>query len=167
MHVLTVFGTRPEAIKMAPVVKGLEADPGFEPTVCVTAQHRQMLDQVLELFQIVPDIDLDIMQPDQNLYDLTSKILLRIRDVLKEVGPDVVLIQGDTTTLATSLAAFYAGIPVGHVEAGLRTWSLSPAIPLSMPCSGSGTGWQTACRRSGMDAGEAPCPQFKMKTPLS
>ena len=130
MHVLTVFGTRPEAIKMAPVVKGLEADPGFESTVCVTAQHRQMLDQVLELFEIQPDIDLDIMQPNQDLYDVTSRILLRMRDVLKEVGPNMVLIQGDTTTtLTTSLAAFYAGIPVGHVEAGLRTWNLKAPFP--------------------------------------
>ncbi len=115
---------------MAPVVKNLEEDSDFRSTVCVTAQHRQMLDQVLELFEIEPDIDLDIMQPEQDLYDLTSRILLRIRGVLKETRPDVVLVQGDTTTtMATALAAFYADIPVGHVEAGLRTWNLKAPFP--------------------------------------
>ncbi len=122
-HVLTVFGTRPEAIKMAPVVRELDArSDRFEQTVCVTAQHREMLDQVLDLFEIEPDRDLDLMTHDQDLTDLTSSILTAMRDVLEEVEPDVVLVQGDTTTtLTASLAAFYQQIQVGHVEAGLRT----------------------------------------------
>jgi len=124
IKVMTVFGTRPEAIKMAPVVKALEAQPEvFESIVCVTAQHRQMLDQVLALFEIVPQVDLDLMRPNQDLSDLTSRVLLGMRDVLKTYQPDVVLVHGDTTTtMGTSLAAFYAKIPIGHVEAGLRTF---------------------------------------------
>lgn len=120
--VLCVFGTRPEAIKMAPVVLGLAKDPDIESLVCVTAQHRQMLDQVLQLFEIHPHYDLDIMAPGQDLYDITCNVLLGLKQVLTEVRPDMVLVHGDTTTtMAASLAAFYQRIPVGHVEAGLRT----------------------------------------------
>ena len=130
MKVLTVFGTRPEAIKMAPVVKALAASEQIDCKVAVTAQHRQMLDQVLELFEITPDYDLDIMQANQDLYDVTSKALLGLRDVLKECKPDVVLVHGDTTTcFAAGLAAFYQQIPVGHVEAGLRTGDMLAPFP--------------------------------------
>ena len=123
MKVLTVFGTRPEAIKMAPVVKGLkEFGDQIECVVCVTAQHREMLDQVLKLFAIVPDHDLDIMKPGQDLFAVTSDVLMGMKYVLEKELPDLVLVHGDTTTtLATSLAAFYTRTPVGHVEAGLRT----------------------------------------------
>lgn len=122
MNVLTVFGTRPEAIKMAPVVKALAADPAFDSKVCVTAQHRQMLDQVLELFAIRPDFDLNLMKAGQDLYDITSSTLLGMRDVFRQWRPDIVLVHGDTTTtLAASLSAYYAKVQVGHVEAGLRT----------------------------------------------
>lgn len=122
MKVLTVFGTRPEAIKMAPVVKAIAADPAFDAKVCVTAQHRQMLDQVLELFDIRPDFDLNLMKPGQDLTDITSSVLLGLREVYKKWTPDIVLVHGDTTTtLAASLSAYYAKIKVGHVEAGLRT----------------------------------------------
>ena len=127
--ILLVFGTRPEAIKMAPLVKEFQKDTEhFETKVCVTAQHRQMLDQVLEVFGITPDYDLNIMAPNQDLYDITSKVLLGLRDVLKDFAPDVVLVHGDTTTsMAASLAAFYRQIAVAHVEAGLRTYDmLSP-----------------------------------------
>ena len=121
-RVLSIFGTRPEAIKMAPVVKALEVTPGIHSRVCVTAQHREMLDQVLELFKIKPDVDLNLMRPNQSLAHLTAQILENIDPVLAEERPDWVLIQGDTTTvMAASLAAFYRGIKVGHVEAGLRT----------------------------------------------
>jgi len=121
--ILIVFGTRPEAIKMAPVVKEFQKHPDhFETVVCVTAQHREMLDQVLGIFDIVPDIDLNIMQAEQDLTDVTTRVLAGMRDVLRDVSPDVVLVHGDTTTSsATALAAFYQQIPVGHVEAGLRT----------------------------------------------
>lgn len=121
--VLAVFGTRPEAIKMAPVVKGLkEAGTGIDCRVCVTAQHREMLDQVLNLFAITPDYDLDIMRPGQDLYGITSGVLMGLKDVFEKERPDLVLVHGDTTTtMATSLAAFYARTAVGHVEAGLRT----------------------------------------------
>ncbi|MFL0802353.1 MAG: UDP-N-acetylglucosamine 2-epimerase (non-hydrolyzing) [Agarilytica sp.] len=122
MKVLTVFGTRPEAIKMAPLVRALIKDSRFEPRICVTAQHREMLDQVLELFEITPDYDLNIMKSGQTLNDITSRILVELKPVLQEFSPDVVLVHGDTaTTFAASLAAFYEKIPVGHVEAGLRT----------------------------------------------
>lgn len=128
--VLTVFGTRPEAIKMAPLVKLLADQPEFESRVCVTAQHRQMLDQVLSLFHIQPDYDLDIMRPGQDLYDITTRILEGVRSVLREFQPDVVLVHGDTsTTFATALAAYYERIPVGHVEAGLRTGDLYSPWP--------------------------------------
>ncbi|WP_283786884.1 non-hydrolyzing UDP-N-acetylglucosamine 2-epimerase [Bermanella sp. WJH001] len=120
--ILSVFGTRPEAIKMAPLVKALAAEPSFESKVCVSAQHREMLDQVLELFEIMPDYDLNLMKVGQDLYDITSGVLLGLRDVLTEYQPDLVLVHGDTaTTFAATLAAFYQKIPVGHVEAGLRT----------------------------------------------
>lgn len=130
MKVLSVFGTRPEAIKMAPLVKALAADEFFEAKVCVTAQHREMLDQVLNLFEIVPDYDLNLMKAGQDLYDITSGVLLGLRDILAEAKPDVVLVHGDTaTTFAATLAAFYARIPVGHVEAGLRTHDLYSPWP--------------------------------------
>ena len=121
--ILLVFGTRPEAIKMAPLVKELQTrSEQFKTIVAVTAQHRQLLDQVLDFFDIHPDYDLDIMRPNQDLYDITTRVLLGMRDVLKEVKPDMVLVHGDTTTsMAAALAAFYQQIPVGHVEAGLRT----------------------------------------------
>ena len=123
MRVLCVFGTRPEAIKMAPVIRELRRYPDlFETRVCVTAQHREMLDQVLNLFSIQPDIDLNLMEPDQALSELTSRVITTMTRVLEQERPDWVLIQGDTTTvMATALAAFYLRIPVGHVEAGLRT----------------------------------------------
>ena len=132
--ILLVFGTRPEAIKMAPLVKALQAQPEqFKTIVCVTAQHRQMLDQVLHIFDITPDYDLDIMKPNQDLYDITSRVLLGMRDVLKEAQPDVVLVHGDTTTsTAAALAAFYQQIPVGHVEAGLRTHNIYSPWPEEM-----------------------------------
>lgn len=129
-RVMVVFGTRPEAIKMAPVVAALKATPGVETRVCVTAQHRQMLDQVLELFGLVPDDDLDLMAPGQGLPDLFARILTGMARVLDARKPDLVLVHGDTsTTLATALAAFYARVPVGHVEAGLRTGNLQAPWP--------------------------------------
>ncbi|MGK9174470.1 UDP-N-acetylglucosamine 2-epimerase (non-hydrolyzing) [Yokenella regensburgei] len=130
MKVLTVFGTRPEAIKMAPLVHALAKDPDFDARVCVTAQHREMLDQVLHLFSIVPDYDLNIMQPGQGLTEITCRILEGLKPILESFRPDVVLVHGDTTTtVAASLAAFYQRIPVGHVEAGLRTGDLSSPWP--------------------------------------
>ena len=132
--VMLVFGTRPEAIKMAPLVKAFEQyTEDFKTIVCVTGQHRQMLDQVLGLFEITPDYDLNIMKQGQDLYDVTSRVLLGMRDVLREVQPDVVLVHGDTTTsTAAALAAFYQQIPVGHVEAGLRTHNIYSPWPEEM-----------------------------------
>lgn len=132
--IMLVFGTRPEAIKMAPLVKEFQKHPEqFETIVCVTGQHRQMLDQVLDLFEIKPDYDLNIMKQGQDLYDVTSRVLLGMRDVLKEAKPDVVLVHGDTTTsTAAALAAFYQQIPVGHVEAGLRTHNIYSPWPEEM-----------------------------------
>jgi len=132
--ILLVFGTRPEAIKMAPLAKALQKDTEhFETRVCVTAQHRQMLDQVLEVFGITPEYDLNIMAPNQDLYDITAKVLLGLREVLKDFRPDTVLVHGDTTTsMAASLAAFYMQIPVGHVEAGLRTYNMLSPWPEEM-----------------------------------
>lgn len=131
--ILVVFGTRPEAIKMAPVVRALQSSRKLEVKVCVTAQHRQMLDQVLELFGIVPDFDLDLMRPGQDLTDITSNVLLGMRGVFKSWRPDWVLVHGDTsTTLATSLAAYYEKISVGHVEAGLRTGNIYSPWPEEM-----------------------------------
>ena len=130
MRILTVFGTRPEAIKMAPLVKALEADSRFTSKVCVTAQHREMLDQVLDLFNIKPEFDLNLMKPGQTLSDVTSRILTELSPVLKEFKPDVVLVHGDTaTTFAASLASYYEQIPVGHVEAGLRTGNIYSPWP--------------------------------------
>ncbi|WP_103920074.1 non-hydrolyzing UDP-N-acetylglucosamine 2-epimerase, partial [Candidatus Venteria ishoeyi] len=120
--ILTIFGTRPEAIKMASVVRALNKEPALESKVCVTAQHRQMLDQVLDLFNISPDFDLNLMKPGQDLSDITSNVLLGMREVYRQWKPDIILVHGDTTTtLAASLSAYYAQIRVGHVEAGLRT----------------------------------------------
>lgn len=128
--ILLVFGTRPEAIKMAPLVKAFEKELSIESKVCVTAQHREMLDQVLELFDIKPDYDLNLMKPGQDLYDITSNVLLGMKDVLSEFKPDVILVHGDTTTTsAASLAAFYQQIKVGHVEAGLRTGNIYSPFP--------------------------------------
>ena len=132
--IMLVFGTRPEAIKMAPLVKKFqEQSDRIETVVCVTGQHRQMLDQVLDLFEIKPDFDLNIMKAGQDLYDVTSRVLLGMRDVLREAKPDVVLVHGDTTTsTAAALAAFYQQIPVGHVEAGLRTHNIYSPWPEEM-----------------------------------
>ena len=132
--IMSVFGTRPEAIKMAPLVKELAKHTDrFRSVVCVTGQHRQMLDQVLRIFDIQPDYDLDIMQQGQDLYDVTSRVLLGMRDVLRRARPDIVLVHGDTTTsTAAALAAFYEQIPVGHVEAGLRTHDIYSPWPEEM-----------------------------------
>lgn len=128
--VMLVFGTRPEAIKMCPLVNELKSRKGIETVVCVTGQHRQMLDQVLEAFHVVPDYDLSIMKERQTLFDVTTNILNRIKAVLEEVKPDVVLVHGDTsTTFVTALACFYLQIPVGHVEAGLRTYNIYSPYP--------------------------------------
>ena len=128
--VLLVFGTRPEAIKMAPLVKAFEKEKSIISKVCVTAQHREMLDQVLDIFDIVPDYDLNIMKAGQDLYDITANVLLGMKDVLNDFKPDIVLVHGDTTTTsATALAAFYQKIKVGHVEAGLRTHDLYSPWP--------------------------------------
>ena len=128
--VLLVFGTRPEAIKMAPLVKAFQRDEYFETKVCVTAQHREMLDQVLDMFDITPEYDLNLMKPGQDLYDITANVLLGMKDVLSDFEPDIVLVHGDTTTTsATSLSAFYQKIKVGHVEAGLRTHDLYSPWP--------------------------------------
>jgi len=133
MRLLAVFGTRPEAIKMAPVLRRLAAVPGLTPLVCVTGQHRQMLDQVLELFAIRPDYDLDLMRAGQGLTYVTTAVLERLAEVLEQARPDRILVQGDTTTtFAAALAAFYAGVPVGHVEAGLRTGNVQAPWPEEM-----------------------------------
>ena len=130
MKILTVFGTRPEAIKMAPLALALAADPRFEAKVCVTGQHREMLDQVLDLFEIKPEFDLNIMKPGQDLTDVTTGILQGMKGVFAQFKPDMVLVHGDTaTTLATTLAAYYQQIPVGHVEAGLRTGNIYSPWP--------------------------------------
>lgn len=128
--VLLVFGTRPEAIKMAPLVKAFEKETSVESKVCVTAQHREMLDQVLDLFEIKPEYDLNLMKPGQDLYDITSNVLLGLKEVLSDFKPDVVLVHGDTTTTSSAaLAAFYQQIKVGHVEAGLRTHDIYSPWP--------------------------------------
>ena len=129
--ILMVFGTRPEAIKMAPLYKEIKKNSdSLDLTLCVTAQHREMLDQVLESFEILPDIDLNIMKKDQDLFDVTSQILLKIRDVIEKIKPDLVLVHGDTSTaFVTSVAAFYSNVPVGHVEAGLRTRNIHSPFP--------------------------------------
>lgn len=132
--ILLVFGTRPEAIKMAPLIIELRKNLDcFQPIVCVTGQHREMLDQVLDLFGIIPDFDLNIMKGGQDLYDITARVLLGMRDILKETNPDLVLVHGDTTTsTAAALAAFYQKIPVGHIEAGLRTYNVYSPWPEEM-----------------------------------
>ena len=132
--VMLVFGTRPEAIKMCPLVKEFQKHPEeFETIVCVTGQHREMLDQVLTIFDVKPDFDLNIMKQGQDLYDVTARVLTGMRDVFKECKPDVVLVHGDTTTsTAAALAAFYQQIPVGHVEAGLRTHNIYSPWPEEM-----------------------------------
>lgn len=132
--IMLVFGTRPEAIKMAPLVRELQKYPkDYETVVCVTGQHREMLDQVLRIFDIKPDYDLDIMRQGQDLYDVTAKVLLGMREILKEAAPDMVLVHGDTTTsTAAALASFYQKIPVGHVEAGLRTHNIYSPWPEEM-----------------------------------
>jgi UDP-N-acetylglucosamine 2-epimerase (non-hydrolysing) len=128
--VMLVFGTRPEAIKMAPLYHALRECSDFQTIVCVTAQHRQMLDQVLKVFDITPDIDLDLMKPGQDLFDVTASVLLGMREVFRHHRPDILLVHGDTTTtLATAMASFYAGVPVGHIEAGLRTHDLYAPFP--------------------------------------
>lgn len=133
MKILTVFGTRPEAIKMAPLIRQLEKEPGLESVVCVTAQHREMLDQVLDLFELVPDFDLNVMKPDQSVSQISTNVLLGMEKVLQEVRPDLVLVHGDTTTtFASALAAFYQKVPVGHVEAGLRTYDKYSPYPEEM-----------------------------------
>jgi len=125
-----IFGTRPEAIKMAPLVLELKKRAEFEPVVIVTAQHRQMLDQVLDLFEIIPDYDLNLMKPNQNLWSLTSEILMETKNIFEEVKPNIVLVHGDTTTaFASALSAFYARVPIGHVEAGLRTFNKDYPFP--------------------------------------
>lgn len=128
--ILIVFGTRPEAIKMAPLVKAFKNNNNFDTCVCVTAQHRQMLDQVLDIFEIMPEYDLNIMKAGQDLYDITANVLVGIRDVLTDFAPDVVFVHGDTsTTFSTSLAAYYAKVKVGHIEAGLRTYDIYSPWP--------------------------------------
>jgi len=128
--ILIVFGTRPEAIKMAPLVKEFKKNNNFETKVCVTAQHRQMLDQVLDIFDIVPEYDLNIMKAGQDLYDITANALVGLRGVLVEFKPDIVFVHGDTsTTFSASLAAFYSKIKVGHIEAGLRTFDIYSPWP--------------------------------------
>jgi UDP-N-acetylglucosamine 2-epimerase (non-hydrolysing) len=132
--ILFIFGTRPEAIKLCPVIRRLRANPAdFDVRVCVTAQHRAMLDQVLEAFHITPDFDLDLMLPGQSLFQSTSRIVAGLEPVLDSVRPDMVLVQGDTTTtFCGALAAFYKGVPIGHVEAGLRTWDMTRPFPEEM-----------------------------------
>lgn len=133
MKVLTVFGTRPEAIKMAPLVKKMNKDSRIESILCVTAQHREMLDQVMELFELVPDYDLNIMKPNQTISQITSNVLIGLEEILKKEKPDMILVHGDTTTtFASALAGFYQRIKVGHVEAGLRTYDKYSPYPEEM-----------------------------------
>lgn len=133
MKVLSIFGTRPEAIKMAPVVKTLEKDPRFQSKVVVTGQHRDMLHQVLDFFQITPDADLNIMKEKQSLSEITTQIIEQLSPILTAEAPDIVLVHGDTTTtFAAALSAFYQQIPIGHVEAGLRTWDKYSPFPEEM-----------------------------------
>jgi len=133
MHIknLIIFGTRPEAIKMAPLVKEfLKHNDKFDTKVCITAQHREMLDQVLEFFEITPDFDLDLMKPNQNLYSLTADIIINLKPILEDFKPDYVYVHGDTTTtMAASIASFYSGAKVCHVEAGLRTFNKRSPFP--------------------------------------
>ena len=132
--ILIVFGTRPEAIKMAPLIKEFKKHTNiFETKICVTAQHREMLDQVLDFFEVIPDYDLDLMKTNQNLFDLTAKIITNMKPVLDDFKPDFVFVHGDTTTsMAASIAAFYSGIKVCHIEAGLRTFDKNSPFPEEM-----------------------------------
>ena len=134
IRILFVFGTRPEAIKMVPLIKKCQKYPGeLEVSICVTGQHREMLDQVLHIFDVKPNYDLNIMRQGQDLYDITARVLTGMRDVLEDARPDIVLVHGDTTTsMAAALAAFYQQIPVGHVEAGLRTHDIYSPWPEEM-----------------------------------
>lgn len=133
IKILSIFGTRPEAIKMAPLVKATEEDPRFESIVAVTAQHRQMLDQVLDVFNITPDYDLNIMKDGQTLTDITSRVIRELDAVIEDAKPDIMLVHGDTTTtFAASVAGFYHQIKIGHVEAGLRTWNKYSPFPEEM-----------------------------------
>ena len=133
IKVMTIFGTRPEAIKMAPLVKELEKRNEIESIVCVTAQHREMLDQVLEVFNIKPDYDLNIMKQGQTLSQITSRVLMGLEEIMKKERPNIVLVHGDTTTtFAGALAAFYNQVDIGHVEAGLRTWNKYSPFPEEM-----------------------------------
>jgi UDP-N-acetylglucosamine 2-epimerase (non-hydrolysing) len=132
-RVIVILGTRPEVVKLAPVVRALRADPGLEVLVCATAQHRDMLDLALDVFGLRPDIDLDLMQHNQQLHEVTTRVLQAVTRTLREIGPQCVLVQGDTTTaMAAAMAAFYEGVPVGHVEAGLRTGDLTNPFPEEM-----------------------------------
>ena len=167
--VMLVFGTRPEAIKMAPLCHALRAEPeAFETLVCVTAQHRQMLDQVLSVFEIKPDIDLNLMKPGQDLFDVTASVLLGMREVLREHKPDILLVHGDTTTtLATAMAGFYAGVPVGHVEAGLRTNDLYAPFPeeFNRQVASKVTRWHfapTTTSRNNLRAEQVPDEQISV-----
>lgn len=162
-RILLVFGTRPEAIKMAPLYHGLKADAEhFDTRVCVTAQHRQMLDQVLSLFEVAADVDLNLMKPGQDLFDITSSVLLGMREVLREHRPDALLVHGDTTTsLATAMAGFYEGVPVGHVEAGLRTHDIHAPYPeeFNRQVTSRVTRWHfapTPCSRDNLLAERVP-----------
>lgn len=162
-RILLVFGTRPEAIKMAPLYHALKADAEhFDTRVCVTAQHRQMLDQVLSLFEVATDVDLNLMKPGQDLFDITSSVLLGMRDVMREHRPDALLVHGDTTTsLATAMAGFYQGVPVGHVEAGLRTHDIYAPYPeeFNRQVTGRVTRWHfapTPCSRDNLLAERVP-----------
>ncbi|MCL2437159.1 MAG: UDP-N-acetylglucosamine 2-epimerase (non-hydrolyzing), partial [Clostridiales bacterium] len=133
MKVLTIFGTRPEAIKMAPLVKKLNQDEAIDSVLCVTAQHRQMLDQVLDLFELKPDYDLDIMKANQTISQITTNVLLKLEEVIQKENPDIILVHGDTTTtFAAALAAFYHQKRIGHVEAGLRTYDPYSPYPEEM-----------------------------------
>ena len=131
--IMVIFGTRPEAIKMAPMIHSLQAHPDLQPIICVTAQHRQMLDQILTLFNIKPDVDLDLMRPNQNLAQLSARVLEKLSPIIEKYQPDAILVQGDTTTtFCAALAAFYHNIPVGHIEAGLRTGDIRSPFPEEM-----------------------------------
>jgi len=151
-RILLVFGTRPEAIKMAPLFHALKAEAErFETHVCVTAQHRQMLDQVLRIFELPVDVDLDLMRPGQDLFDITASVLLGMRQVLGDLRPDLMLVHGDTTTtLAASMAGFYRGVAVGHVEAGLRTHDLQAPLSGGVQSPGRESGGELAFRAHGV-----------------
>ena len=132
-RIIIIFGTRPEAIKMAPLVKEFQNNNIFDVKVCITAQHREMLDQVLDFFEIIPDYDLDLMKPNQNLHELTARIILNLREVFEDFKPHYTFVHGDTsTTMAASIAAFYSGSKVCHVEAGLRTYNMRAPFPEEM-----------------------------------